>query len=100
MFASGTRRGADGPAAAPGTARPVRPLSAEDLSILALENQTVAGHTCKVIVLRNGISTRELRSSIAGRLDRQVPDARGRTHRTALGKPGSTLELSDPHRIG
>ena len=28
-----------------------RPLSREDLSILALENETVAGHTCKVIVL-------------------------------------------------
>lgn len=29
----------------------MRRLSPEDLSILALENEAVAGHTCKVIVL-------------------------------------------------
>jgi Wax ester synthase/diacylglycerol acyltransferase catalytic domain/WS/DGAT C-terminal domain len=48
----------------------VRPLSAEDLSILSLENETVAGHTCKVVVLRAGIDADSLRSSIAERLDR------------------------------
>jgi diacylglycerol O-acyltransferase len=47
-----------------------RPLSAEDLSILALENETVAGHTCKVMMLEDGIDVGQLRSSIAARLDR------------------------------
>ena len=45
-------------------------LSREDLSILALENETVAGHTCKVIVLRGALNADQLRSSIAGRLHR------------------------------
>ncbi|HEU5418644.1 MAG TPA: wax ester/triacylglycerol synthase domain-containing protein [Streptosporangiaceae bacterium] len=47
-----------------------RPLSPEDLAILALENETVAGHTCKVIVLRDGLDPGRLRASIAGRLHR------------------------------
>jgi len=52
----------------PGTV--VRRLSAEDLSILALENETVAGHTCKVIVLGGQIDLDRLRDSIGSRLDR------------------------------
>ncbi len=40
------------------------------LSILALENETVAGHTCKVIVLRGPVDLGSLRSSIGGRLAR------------------------------
>ena len=47
-----------------------QPLSREDLSILALENATVAGHTCKVILVQGQLGTGELRASIAGRLDR------------------------------
>ena len=47
-----------------------RPLSREDLSILALENDTVAGHTCKVIVLGGPLRLAALRSSIAARLPR------------------------------
>ena len=47
-----------------------QPLSREDLSILALENATVAGHTCKVILVQGQLDTGELRASIAGRLDR------------------------------
>ena len=47
-----------------------RRLSQEDLTILALENQTVAGHACKVVVLRAALDLGLLRSSIAGRLDR------------------------------
>ena len=47
-----------------------RPLSREDLSILALESETVAGHTCKVIVLDGPLDTGPLRASIAGRLGR------------------------------
>jgi diacylglycerol O-acyltransferase / wax synthase len=47
-----------------------RQLSREDLSILALENETVAGHACKVIVLPGQVDTARLRSSIAGRLHR------------------------------
>ena len=45
-------------------------LSDEDLSILALENDTVAGHTCKVIILEDRIEPDELRASIASRLKR------------------------------
>jgi diacylglycerol O-acyltransferase len=47
-----------------------RPLSREDLSILALENETVAGHTCKVIVLDGPVGLGALRASIAARLAR------------------------------
>ncbi|HEY2436901.1 MAG TPA: wax ester/triacylglycerol synthase domain-containing protein [Solirubrobacteraceae bacterium] len=50
-----------------------RRLSAEDLSILALEDETVAGHTCKVIVLDGPIDLERLRASIRSRLDR-VPE--------------------------
>jgi WS/DGAT/MGAT family acyltransferase len=45
-------------------------LTDEDLSILALENDTVAGHSCKVIMLEDGIEPDALRASIASRLDR------------------------------
>lgn len=47
-----------------------RRLSREDLSILALETQTVAGHACKVVVLRGAVDLELLRSSIAERLYR------------------------------
>jgi hypothetical protein len=46
------------------------PLTAEDRAILDLEDGSVAGHTCKVVVLgppAPGVA--ELRASIAGRLD-------------------------------
>jgi hypothetical protein len=36
----------------------------------ALENQTVAGHACKVVVLDGAIDLELLRSSVAERLDR------------------------------
>jgi diacylglycerol O-acyltransferase len=49
---------------------PPRPLSDEDLAILELECETVAGHTCKVIVLEGPIDPTGLRASIASRLDR------------------------------
>lgn len=49
---------------------PLRPLSAEDLSILALESELVAGHTCKVIMLGDAIDAGRLRASMARRLDR------------------------------
>ncbi len=48
----------------------VRRLSDEDLSILALETETVAGHTCKVILLDDHIDADRLRDSIASRLGR------------------------------
>jgi diacylglycerol O-acyltransferase / wax synthase len=44
------------------------PLSAEDRDILALENEAVAGHTCKVIVLEDRIDADALRASIASRV--------------------------------
>lgn len=47
-----------------------RRLSPEDLSILALENETVAGHMCKVIVLSGPVDLDRLRSSISSRLAR------------------------------
>jgi diacylglycerol O-acyltransferase len=47
----------------------LRPLSDEDLEILALECETVAGHTCKVVLLDAAISADDLRASIASRLD-------------------------------
>ena len=47
-----------------------RPLSHEDLSILALENETVAGHTCKVILLDGAVDPASLRTSIIRRLPR------------------------------
>jgi diacylglycerol O-acyltransferase / wax synthase len=50
--------------------RDARRLSAEDLSILALENETVAGHMAKVIVLPGPVDLDLLRSSINGRLAR------------------------------
>ena len=52
------------------TASGRRRLSPEDLRILALENKTVAGHTCKVILLRGQVDLERLRSSIADRLSR------------------------------
>ena len=48
-------------------------LTPEDARILALEGPVVAGHTCKVIRLAPDgaeLSLDELRSQIAGRLDR------------------------------
>lgn len=46
------------------------PLTNEDLSILALESDTVAGHSCKVIMLEDQIEPEALRASIASRLGR------------------------------
>jgi Wax ester synthase/diacylglycerol acyltransferase catalytic domain/WS/DGAT C-terminal domain len=51
----------------------VRWLSAEDRSILALETETVAGHTCKVIVLADGIDVARLRASLAARVPGVAP---------------------------
>ena len=66
---SGTTTRSDGPA----SPEVVRPLSIEDLTILGLETETVAGHTCKVIVLGDRIDAGLLRASIASRLDRALP---------------------------
>jgi hypothetical protein len=55
----------------------VGPLSAEDLSILALENDTVAGHTCKVILLQDRLDPDALRASIEARVS-QAPHLRMR----------------------
>ena len=66
---SGTTTTPDGPA----SPEVVRPLSIADLTILGLETETVAGHTCKVIVLGDRIDAGALRASIASRLDRALP---------------------------
>ena len=71
-------------------AEPLRPLSAEDLSILALETEIVAGHTCKVIMLGDAIDAARLRESIAGRLGR-APSMRMRLC-DADGEPYWTLD--------
>jgi len=60
---------------APPPDRLVRPLSPEERSILELENATVAGHTCKVIVLAERIDPDGLRETIASRLHR-APELR------------------------
>jgi diacylglycerol O-acyltransferase / wax synthase len=57
----------------PGTGGAGRRLSAEDLSILALETETVAGHMCKVMVLDGALDLDLLRSSISERLH-QAPE--------------------------
>ena len=57
------------------TVEVVRPLSVEDLTILGLESETVAGHTCKVIMLGDGIDADRLRASIASRLDQRSAPA-------------------------
>ena len=45
------------------------PLTAEDCAILALESDTIAGHTCKAIVLRGDApQLDELRSALAARM--------------------------------
>jgi WS/DGAT/MGAT family acyltransferase len=59
-----------------GAARPkraARRLSAEDLSILALENATVAGHTCKVVVVDDPVDPVRLRERVAAHLA-EAPD--------------------------
>ncbi len=66
---SGTTTRPDGP----GSPEVVRALSIEDLTILGLETETVAGHTCKVIVLGDRIDAGLLRASIASRLHRAPP---------------------------
>jgi hypothetical protein len=54
----------------PATDDAVERLSPEDRSILALENDTVAGHACKVVMLRRELDVQALRGSIAARLHR------------------------------
>src|SRR6267378_1460239 len=45
-----------------------RRLTREDLAILALESELVAGHACKVLRLDGAMDIERLRSGIAGRL--------------------------------
>jgi len=67
--------GAGGAWGVAGDAEPARGTGARRLSpegrrILALENETVAGHTCKVIELDGPLDVDRLRASIAERLPR------------------------------
>jgi diacylglycerol O-acyltransferase / wax synthase len=59
-------------------------LSAEDARILALEGDTIAGHTCKVLVLDGRVSTDEVRTHVAARIGR-APRLRDRLAPTPLG---------------
>jgi diacylglycerol O-acyltransferase / wax synthase len=52
-----------------------RPLSDEDLRILALESDAVVGHTCKVMLLDGPVDAEALRASIAARMD-SAPELR------------------------
>ncbi len=70
IITSGMGATASGGAAVGASADRGQRLTDEDLSILALENDTVAGHTCKVIMLEDQIEPDALRGSIASRLDR------------------------------
>ena len=54
----------------PGKRTGARRLSPEGQRILALENETVAGHTCKVIELDGPLDIGRLRASVAERLPR------------------------------
>ncbi|MGH9092762.1 MAG: wax ester/triacylglycerol synthase domain-containing protein [Acidimicrobiales bacterium] len=45
-----------------------RPLEPEDLAILALENDTIVGHVCKVVVTRGPVGRRELLERLERRL--------------------------------
>jgi WS/DGAT/MGAT family acyltransferase len=75
MIVAAMSASARGGAAAGASIGRVERLSAEDRDILALENETVAGHSCKVIVLEDQIDPEALRASIASRLD-QAPRLR------------------------
>jgi diacylglycerol O-acyltransferase / wax synthase len=61
-------------------------LSAEDAAILALESPTVAGHTCKLVLLGEGhpVTVTALRDRVASRLD-AAPRLRRRIAPTPLG---------------
>jgi diacylglycerol O-acyltransferase len=59
-------------------------LSAEDTRILRLENDRIAGHTAKVVVLDDRLDTETLRGHMAARLDR-APALRERLVATPLG---------------
>jgi uncharacterized protein DUF1298/wax ester synthase-like acyl-CoA acyltransferase family protein len=56
----------DGPGAP--SAAAIRPLSDEDLAILGLESETVAGHTCKVLVLDGPLDPEAVREAMAPHL--------------------------------
>ena len=59
-------------------------LSPEDARILALEGDSIAGHTCKVLVLDSRITTDEVRTHVADRIGR-APRLRDRLAPTPLG---------------
>jgi hypothetical protein len=46
------------------------PLGPEDRAILDLEGQTVAGHTCKVVILSSTLDSARLRERVAERIAR------------------------------
>jgi diacylglycerol O-acyltransferase / wax synthase len=60
-----SRRGTEG---VPESVAGDRPLTREDLAILELENDLVAGHACKVVRLDDAIDVQRLRTAIGERL--------------------------------
>nr|MBA2341953.1 hypothetical protein [Thermoleophilaceae bacterium] len=59
-------------------------LSDEDVAILRLERGNVRGHTCKVVVVRHGLTVERLRAHVGLRLG-SVPRLRQRLVETPLG---------------
>jgi WS/DGAT/MGAT family acyltransferase len=62
----------------------VERLSDEDVAILRLERGNVRGHTCKVVVVRHGLTVERLRAHVGLRLG-SVPRLRQRLVETPLG---------------
>jgi diacylglycerol O-acyltransferase len=92
---AGTGAGRTPEAAAAGVPAGARPLSQEDLAILAIEDGTVAGHTGKVVLLAGEIELAALRASVASRLD-QAPELRlrlGQVAGTAWWVPEPEVDL-------
>jgi diacylglycerol O-acyltransferase / wax synthase len=73
------------------------PLSAEDRAILAMESDTVAGHTCKVVVLgEGGPDEAALRAAVAGRIasTRALTRRLGGTHDAPAWVPDPDFDIA------
>jgi diacylglycerol O-acyltransferase len=74
------------------------PLGPEDRAILALESDTVAGHTCKVVVVGEGApDLGALRKSVGERIDAAPALTRrlGGTHEEPTWVPDESFEVAD-----
>ena len=69
-----------------------KPLGSEDLAILALESETIAGHSCSVIMVEGGLRRGALLDRLAERIDR-TPLLTCRLEE----RPEGYFWASDPH---